>query len=349
MSKLNLDFVIVDEQVNDYGYRVLMSGYRPGRFESNPVLLLMHERATRGLLGDPLEDDVVLPLGRWNNIRVDNGQLVGQPEFDDQDEMAQKVQNKVEKGYMNAASAWIVPISISDDTALMLQGQTGPTVTQWEIAEASIVDIPGCKNALAIREDGKLIRQSKENAAVFKLKLEKLLIPQTSDTMDFLKLAAKLVGLPDTATSREVEDKIAQLQNGLLAETNRAQDLQNRLAGAQTEISTLKQEKADQRIADLVDGAEVARKITRKEAEHYRKLALVDFDSTKAILDNLKPYESVEHQLKEGQNGDELAELNKLTWDQLDQQNKLALLKEKYPDLYKTKYKATFNKEPKNR
>jgi len=347
MSKLNLDFVIVDEQVNDYGYRVLMSGYRSGRFESNPVLLLMHERATRGLLGDPLEEDVVLPLGRWNNIRVENGQLVGQPEFDDQDEMAQKVQNKVEKGYMNAASAWIVPIAISDDPALMLPGQTGPTVTQWEIAEASMVDIPGCKNALAIREDGKLIRQSKETASVFKLKLEKFLHPQ-SDTMDFLKLAAKLVGLPDTATSREVEEKITQLQNSLQTENNRAQDLQGKLTAAQTQVSLLKQEQADGRVADLVDGAVTARKITAKEAEHYRKLAVADFDSTKALLDSLKPYESIEHQLKEGRDGDEIGELAKLTWDQLDQQNKLALVKQKYPDLYKAKYKATFNKEPKN-
>ncbi|HLZ89965.1 MAG TPA: phage protease, partial [Puia sp.] len=228
--------------------------------------------------------------------------------------------------------------------ALMLAGQTGPTVTQWEVAEASIVDIPGCKNALAIREDGKLIKQTRANAAEFKLKLSKIFDPD----MDFLKLAAKIVGLPETATQIEVENKIAELQNGLTAEAGRTQDLQQKLTASQTEITNLKREQTDRKIADLVDGAVTARKITAKEAEHYRKLAAVDFVSTQAILDNLKPYESVEKRLKEGKEGDELAELSKLSWDQLDQQNKLALVKEKYPDLYRTKYKATFNKEPKN-
>jgi hypothetical protein len=343
MAKLDLDFVIVDEAVNDYGYRVVMTGYQPGRFENNPVLLLMHERATRGILGDPLEEDVVLPLGRWNSIRVEGGQLLGQPEFDDQDEMALKVQNKVEKGYMNAASAWIVPISISDDPALMLPGQTGPTITRWEIAEASIVDIPGCKNALAIREDGKLVKQTRTNAVEFKLKLSKIFHPD----MDFLKLVARLVGLPETASPKEVEDKVADLQTRLTAKGNRIQELEQQLASVQSDVASLRRERADRDIDDLVDGAVTARKITAKEAEHYRKLASVDFTSTKAILDNFKPYESIEQRLKEGKEGDELAELSKLSWDQLDQQNKLTLVKERYPDLYKTKYKATFNKEPK--
>lgn len=341
MAKLNIDFVIVDEMVNEYGYRVLMSGYQPGRFESNPVLLLMHERATRGVTGDPLQEDVILPLGRWNNIMIEDGKLLGQPEFDDQDEMAMRVQNKVEKGYMNAASAWIIPLAFSDDPEIMIPGQTGPTITQWEIAEASIVDIPGCRNALAIRESGKLLKLTHNNATDFLLKLKGII------DMDFLKLAAKLVGLPETSNSKDVESRIIELVKNNTSESSRNNDLQLKLTEALDKLSLLEQSGEDQKIDSLIDEAVLEQRISHKESLFYRKLAKADFESTKALIDNRKPYQSIQQQLKDNQDGDELAELSKLTWDQLDQQNKLSLLKEKYPDLYKTKYKSTFNKDPK--
>lgn len=150
MSKLNIDFTLIDESVLQYGFRILMNGYQPKLFASNPVMLLMHNRAEGSVFASPT-NDVILPIGRWNNIRIDGTALKAQPEFDDNDEFAVKVENKVNKGYLNGASISLIPIEVSEDASLKLPGQIGPTVTKWEIMEASIVDIPNCKNALAIR------------------------------------------------------------------------------------------------------------------------------------------------------------------------------------------------------
>jgi hypothetical protein len=47
-----------------------------------------------------------------------------------------------------------------------------------------------------------------------------------------------------------------------------------------------------------------------------------------------------------GANAAELADLTAKTWDELHKSEKLTLLKDKYPDLYKEKFRARFGVDP---
>ena len=152
MAKLDIDFVLLDESVVLYGFRVLMSGGDLSAFTRNPVMLFMHNRAPQGASYPVAKQEMNLPIGRWHDVRIESGKLLAKPEFDDEDEFALRVQQKVKKGYLNAASIWLDPLAASDEDTLKMPGQSGPTVTKWNILEASIVDIPNCKNALAIRD-----------------------------------------------------------------------------------------------------------------------------------------------------------------------------------------------------
>ncbi len=150
MGKLKIDFVLIDESVVMNGFRALMSGAKLDGFIANPVMLFMHNRADGGAL-KTAENDSMLPIGRWYDIRIENNKLLAKPDFDDNDVFAQKIESKVKGGYLNASSIWLDPIAASDAAALRIEGQSGVTVTKWGVLEASIVDIPNCRNSLAIR------------------------------------------------------------------------------------------------------------------------------------------------------------------------------------------------------
>lgn len=115
MSK---SFVLHDESVNTYGFRMLTAGGDLSEFIKNPVMLLNH-------------DDWSLPIGRWENIRKENGQILADPVYDLKDERGARVSGKVEDNFLNAASigAW-PPEEVSEDPALKLPGQKLPTVTK---------------------------------------------------------------------------------------------------------------------------------------------------------------------------------------------------------------------------
>ena len=78
-----LTFVLHDESVNTYGFRMLTSGANLEEFKKNPVMLLNH-------------DDYSLPIGRWENIRVEGGKILADAVFDEGDARAAEVKRKVE-------------------------------------------------------------------------------------------------------------------------------------------------------------------------------------------------------------------------------------------------------------
>ena len=122
-------FVLHDETVNTYGFRMLTSGANLEEFRKNPVILLNHK-------------DWELPIGRWENIRIEGTQILADALFDEKDDEAVKIADKVEGGFLRMASmgAW-PPEEVSDAAALTLPGQTLPTV-QRPLSRSGPITMP---------------------------------------------------------------------------------------------------------------------------------------------------------------------------------------------------------------
>lgn len=342
MAKLNIDFCLLDESVVMYGFRALMSGAEIEIFKANPVMLFMHNRVKEW---QDIDTNAVLPIGKWTDIRVEGNKLLAKPEFDDADDFALKVQSKVEKGYLNGASIWLDPIATSDDPELMLSGQKGPTVTKWGLLEASIVDIPNCHNALAIRNDEGVVMQlnshNNSNQPKVLSYLDSLLVNNKNSQMEKQLLAAKL-GCPEN----EVETKLS----AILATAAKVPDLETKLSAAQQKINAFEETANNAKAEKLVDDGISAKKLAAGDREKYIKLAKADFDTTKEVIDAMPVYTSIESQLNAHNNNDankaELAELMKLSGRELYMQGKLPRLEQLSAEGYKTKYEEYFKKEP---
>lgn len=72
------------------------------------------------------------------------------PVFDKIDQLSKDIAAKYEAGTYNAASVGIRIIATSANKDLLVPGQTRETVTESELMEASIVDIPANSNAVRL-------------------------------------------------------------------------------------------------------------------------------------------------------------------------------------------------------
>lgn len=136
--KVDKDFVLSDSSVNCYGFRLLTSGYQLNEFAKNPIGYRMHDR------------DAGVAV-RWDNLRIDGDKILGRPVINLSNSQGQQNLDEVINGFMNAASmGHFVVIEASEDEALKLPGQTGPTITKWYNRECSLVDVPGNFNALVL-------------------------------------------------------------------------------------------------------------------------------------------------------------------------------------------------------
>jgi hypothetical protein len=138
-------FVLSDNSLNDYKFRILTEGLRLDRFKSNPIMLWMHQRDEGGIFSSE-----TLPIGKWENIRTDGDKLLADAIFDENDPFALTIKDKVDQKILVMASIGVSIITVSEDPAVMLPGQTRPTVTEGDVVEASIVDIGANANALRL-------------------------------------------------------------------------------------------------------------------------------------------------------------------------------------------------------
>ena len=104
-------FILHDETVNTYGFRMLTSGANLEEFRKNPVMLLNH-------------DDWKMPIGRWENIRIEGTQILADAVFDEADPRAVEVQKKVDTDFLRMASIGAWAQETSDAHDLMQPGQT---------------------------------------------------------------------------------------------------------------------------------------------------------------------------------------------------------------------------------
>lgn len=291
----NKTFILHDESVNTYGFRMLTSGANLEEFRKNPVMLYNH-------------DSWQLPIGRWENIRVEGTRILADAVFDTNDPKAKQIADKVEGGYIRMASigAW-APEEVSDLPDLKLAGQTQPTVTRWTVREASIVPIGANHNALAMydRKTGVGINLS-DQTALIKL-LDKHTNPQSNKTMSKLKW---MLGLADNASSEDetkaveaLKKEIDRLKQELESQKKKTQEAEAALKvykDAEEASKGEKKKQQQQEAKNLIDAAVRDGRIDANTQDTYVRLFDQNFEDTKSVLASLPARRSISRQIEQG-------------------------------------------------
>ena len=258
------EVIISTEAVNSYGSRVLTAGIDLSQYERNPVLLWMHRRSW---------EPGAMPIGKVENLRVEDGKLIGTPVFDQNDDFAKKIESKWDNGYLRMASAGLEPTETTPDPALVLPGQTRETVARSKLVEVSIVDIGGNDEALQLYgAEGKLLKLAagEDNPGLPLLQLTKETSPAPDNETgageepesgtqnnnpkpqltEMTKEQKALLGLPETATEEQVTAALTLMKG--------------RADNAETiELAAVTQ---------AVDQAVAERRILADQRDHYIKL-----------------------------------------------------------------------------
>ncbi|MDR3057755.1 MAG: hypothetical protein LBU84_06400 [Prevotella sp.] len=185
-------FVLHDESLNTQGYWMMTAGADLSQFERNPIMLWNHNRPWRDT------KDGILPIGHWENIRIDGDRILADAVFDT-DEFAQTIALKVESGTLRMCSVGARPIETSEDPKYIKPGQRYKTILKWSLLEASIVDIGANNNALVALydKDDRLIELSDNGTCP----LSELELTQNKYEMNDVK---KLLKLSESASEQDV-------------------------------------------------------------------------------------------------------------------------------------------------
>lgn len=164
-------FLVSDESINTYGFKVLTSGIDTSQFEKNPIMLYMHERP-----------DVI---GRWENLRKDGDKLYADAVFDTSDPKAKLIADKVKNGFLKSASIGIEA-----------EERKGDIVSRSKLFEISIVDMGSNQNALKLYD---------------KKEVFKLFYNLNNQNMDLLQSLIALLGLQAGTSNEDVLRKVEEL------------------------------------------------------------------------------------------------------------------------------------------
>lgn len=311
-----MTFVISDESLNSYGFRLLSGGCDLSAFLRNPVMFYNHLGYDRP------------PIGRWENVRIEGDKILGDPVFDMSDPFAAEIARKVEEHYISAAS---VGAEIIESSSLdMVEGQTEPTVTRWRLFEVSIVNLPANADAVAIYNDRGSRLKGEEVLRAVRLSAGNpdLITPTTNDMN---KELITLLSLPDTADDKDVTEVVA---------------------GMQEELTTLRREKEEREAADkarlrkhfeeVLSSAITSGAVSKAQEEIYKSLYLKASEETITALEAMPRPRSVASAVESAVTTSRDKSLASLSWDELDRSGRLAELRSTDPDAYAEKYKAKF-------
>ena len=249
---------ISNESVNCYGFRVLTAGVNVEQYKRNPVLLYMHERGN--------------VVGYVNDLKVENDEITGELMFDCASEQSERCQKQFEFGSLRMVSAGLEIIETSEDPTMLVPGQTRPTITKSRLFEVSVADVGTNDDAIVLEKDGKRIMLSKDGTCGLPLITHNN--NQSNKDME-QKVIALQLGLPETATEKEINEKLVQLK------------------ALQQENETLKAEKqklTDARITQLVDAAVAEKRLDAQHKEQFVKLgAQIGAEELEKTLQAMKP------------------------------------------------------------
>ena len=301
-------FILSDESVNGYGYRVLTSGLAKEQFLRNPVMLYSH-------------NDCLLPIGTWENIREDGDRLLADAKFDERDAFAQEVCRKVDEGILRCCSIGFNVLGIDESEELKMPGQVGPTVTKAELLECSICAVGANRNAMRLSADPGM----------------PLVTVRTGARMTLTKTQGDnpSINLNSLEMTEQEKQQMEQLQNQVAQLTNEKNTLTEERDNALAEVKKVR----DAEIETLLSAAVSDGRINESEKETWREMLSVTPESAKAALAKLNPRTILSQVLEQGKGKGEFAGKS---WKELDREGKLSAFKIADPEGFKALYRSTF-------
>lgn len=319
MKNKTKTFVLHDESVNTYGFRMLTSGVDLEEFKKNPVMLYNH-------------DSWDMPIGRWENIRIEGAKILADAVFDLKDEKAAKIAQKVEDDFIRGCSVGVWVQESSSDASLMIEGQTGATVLRWTVREASICNIPSNHNALALYDaDGKRVADA--------------------DIATILDLTDKAPAIGDKAqlhndqNKQSMKSELSRILN--LSEGAEEQAIVREVQSLRDQLDGYKKREAEALNSEAVSLTDAAIKDGRLDAsarEATLKLFSTDHASAKAMLSAIPKPVSPTEEIEKAKEKSATTELSSMSWDELDRSDRLQELRDTDPELYEEKKREKFGK-----
>lgn len=311
---------ISNETLNCYGTWIRTEGIDLTQFNRNPVLLWMHQRG--------------VVIGMIKDIRVADGEVTGEPWFDEVREESRLAKQQWEKGTLRMGSPNFEILETSEDAALLKPGQTRPTVTRCKLMEYSMVDIGGNDDNIRLSYEGREIRLDAGGGCNLPLLKDSANDNnKTLQTMnEQLKTIALMLGLADTATLPEVQKQI----NVLLGYQTANTSLRAEKEKLEKELDTLRLAG----ITSLVEEAVTAGKIESGKKAHFIELGKkVGQESLKLTFEAM--HGTVKPSMVLNRTGSHAAtgEWKKLSEVPVEE---LKLMRENDPQQYRKLYKAEY-------
>ena len=329
-----IPYAVLDSTVLTNGMRVMVEGVDISQFQKNPVMLYDH-------------DDWRLPIGRWENIRKENGMILADAvlDYDDSDKEVQRIIGKVERGFLKACTAGLVDLEASDDSLLVLPGQTGYTVTKCRLREISITPIGRNHNGLKLYDrDGNVMELTDKTDT--KLLLSDFIVSPKIETK-MSKKYLQILNLSDTATDEMIEKAVEKLQSDKEAAEGRATKAEGDLNALKLADKTEKRNVFAGEVDEAIRAGRVNEKADGSVKASFLNLFDKDPEAARTTLGALPKPASLREMELGDKDSKEFKELEAMDYGAMDKAGKALLCRDKYPDMFKEKYKAKFGKEPK--
>lgn len=311
-----------DETLNCYGTWVKLDGIEYDQFQRNPVMLWMHHR---GII-----------IGIMKDVRIEDGEITGEPYFDEVREESKLAKQQYEKGTLRMGSPYFEIIELSDDPALLKPGQTRPTITKCKLVEFSMVDIGGNDNNITLGYAGKALKLAEGETCdilpLLKTDIHNSETKSQTEMNEHFKAIALKLGLPETATEAEILNKIGIVLTYQTANAELRKQLEDmKLVG----------------ITSMVDDGIKAGKFNADKREHFISLGkAMGIDGLKLTLDAMATVTKPMDIVGGGANGS--MQLGKGVvpgqWKTLGEvpETQLKLMRETNPEMYKQLFKAEY-------
>lgn len=298
---------ISNSSLNSYGTRLLTSGADISQYERNPVMLYMHQRGS--------------VVGYMNNIQIEGDDVTAEPVFDEVTDLSKQCKQQFEFGSLRMVSAGADIIEMSSDPSVLIPGQTCPTITKWKLFEVSLVDIGANDDAIVLRKDGKKIELGHGGLSNLPTINNK---PKKED-MELKALALQL-GLPETATEKDVNEKLAEMKS------------------TAAKAVDLEKEKSELELSAITQSVEAAireKRLTEDKKQQFINLGkLVGVEKLQETLSAMNPQVKLSTVL--GHQGAGIQ--TDREWKKLSDvpAGKIMELRTNNPDSYKALYKAEY-------